>query len=196
MKNRIAATICALLAVAAAASAQESDIAARFSEDIKANAQVTSIECAFTQTVSMSVLAQDVSKGGHFSFSRPSDIRLDFTDGDYIHMTGDNFEMRSEGHTSSMKTTSNPMLKELRRILSSCMSGDVETIMSGFNATVTETASTYGLTLTPKDRRSASMMSSMEMQFSKKDMSLDWMKMNQAGGNSTRYTFTDKKIGR
>lgn len=177
-------------------SLKAQDVEARFAEDIQKNAEITAINCDFTQTRCVSVLASEVSKSGKFSFRRPGDISLDFNDGDFIHMSGENFEIRSDGRTSAVKVNSNPMLKELKRVLSSCMSGDVETIMAGFDTQVSETAKTYSLVLTPKNKRAGSMMKSMEMEFAKSDMSLNWMKMTEASDDYTKYTFTNKKFTR
>lgn len=172
------------------------DVRERFARDVKQNASVSSISSDFTQTRCVSVLAKEVSKSGKFSFLKPAEVKLDFFDGDFIHICGENFELRSEGRTSSVKVNSNPMLKELKRVLTSCMSGDVESILAGFDATITESPKSYTLVLSPKNKRSGTMLKALEMEFTKADMSLDWMKMVETGDDWTRYTFTNKKLRR
>lgn len=194
MRNRIYAILAAVLLLPVSLTAQ--DVMERFSVDVRRNAEVKSISSDFTQTRCVSVLESEVSKSGRFTFQTPSDLKLDFSDGDFIHMSGDDFEIRSEGRTNSVKVGSNPMLKELRRVLSSCMSGDVESILAGFDAVISETPKTYTLSLSPRNRRAGSMMKSLQMEFSKTDMSLTWMKMVEPGDDWTKYSFTNKKISR
>ena len=174
---------------------QAQDIRADFEREVAVNAAVKKIDCKFTQTRSVAVLAEDVVKKGDFSLRQPGDIRLQFEDGDYILMSESEFEIRSEGHVNKMKVNANPMLKELKRVLGACMGGDVESIMAGFDSEISANGKNYNVVLTPKSRKSG-MMKSLELQFCRKDMSLDWMKMTERNGDFTLYTFTEKKIER
>ena len=87
--SRIIAALAALLCLSLPAYAQEGmeTFMARLAE----NATVKSIDSRFTQTRSMAVFASDVVKEGDFSFRRPEEIRMDFDDGDYIHISDKEF---------------------------------------------------------------------------------------------------------
>lgn len=169
------------------------DVRADFEREVVTNASVKKIDCKFTQTRSVAVLSGDVVRKGDFSLRQPGTIRLQFEDGDYILMGETEFEIKSEGRVNKMKVNANPMLKELKRVLSACMGGDVASIMAGFDSEVSATAKSYNVKLCPKGKKNG-MMKSLELQFNRKDMSLDWMKMTERNGDYTLYTFTDKKI--
>ena len=189
--SRIIAALAALLCLSLPAYAQEGmeTFMARLAE----NATVKSIDSRFTQTRSMAVFASDVVKEGNFSFRRPEEIRMDFDDGDYIHISDKEFEMLSEGRLSRAKSSSNPMLGGLKRMLAACLSGDMKALVNGFESSLDEDAASYTLTLVPAARQRC-MFSSLVLCFDKKDMSLDTMKMCEAGGDSTSWSFTRKKI--
>ena len=189
--SRIIAALAALLCLSRSAYAQEGmeTFMARLAE----NATVKSIDSRFTQTRSMAVFASDVVKEGNFSFRRPEEIRMDFDDGDYIHISDKEFEMLSEGRLSRAKNSSNLMLGGLKRMLAACLSGDMKALVNGFESSLDEDAASYTLTLVPAARQ-RSMFSSLVLRFDKKDMSLDTMKMCEAGGDSTSWSFTRKKI--
>lgn len=190
--SRIIAALAALLCLSLPAYAQEGmeTFMARLAE----NATVKSIDSRFTQTRSMAVFASDVVKEGNFSFRRPEEIRMDFDDGDYIHISDKEFEMLSEGRLSRTKSSSNPMLGGLKRMLAACLSGDMKALVNGFESSLDEDAASYTLTLVPAARQRSNMFSSLVLRFDKKDMSLDTMKMCEAGGDSTSWSFTRKKI--
>ena len=64
---------------------------------------IKNIICDFTQTRSMSVLAEDIVKRGKFTYLRPGNILLSFDDGDYIKMTDLRFTMQSAGVHTDIK---------------------------------------------------------------------------------------------
>ena len=119
---------------------------------------------------------------------------MDFDDGDYIHISDKEFEMLSEGRLSRAKSSSNPMLGGMKRMLAACLSGDMKALVNGFESSLDEDAASYTLTLVPSARQRSNMFSSLVLRFDKKDMSLDTMKMCEAGGDSTSWSFTRKKI--
>ena len=78
-------------------------------------------------------------------------------------------------------------------MLAACLSGDMKALVNGFESSLDEDAASYTLTLVPAARQ-RSMFSSLVLRFDKKDMSLDTMKMCEAGGDSTSWSFARKKI--
>lgn len=165
-----------------------------FRERLCENAAVKSIVSRFTYTRCVSVFACDQVEEGDFSFSREGGIAMEFDNGDYIRINGDSFEMKSGGSVSKAK--SNPVAKEIKRIIDACLSGDVNALLGGFNAVLDEDGSSYLLSLTPKSRRGSAMFRSLELKFNRGDMTLDTMKMTENNGDSSTYSFTGQKITR
>ena len=156
--------------------------------------QIISIKCDFKQIRTMAVFAEDDIKEGMFTYKRPGNILLHFEDGDYIKMTETDFSIRNVGVTTDVKVSANPMLKELKRLLSACMTGDITAMSSGFNMGISENPDSYIVILTPIKGRGASRMKSVTMYFDKKDMSLSKLILEEPSGDSIGYEFWNKKF--
>ncbi len=160
-------------------------------ELLEKNSHVKTISCKFVQIRQTSVLKEAVRKTGDFHYKRPDNIRLGFSDGDDITMNGEYFRITSSGKTSVVKMQSNPMLKELKRILSSCMSADLSGLTAGFEPKLAVKENQYELELIPKRRTN---LKSLLLVFSGKDMSLDMLKMTEHSEDYTLYRFSDKRF--
>lgn len=155
---------------------------------------IQTITCKFTQTQSLSVLSNKVVKSGMFYYKRPEQILLMFDNGDYIKMTSENFQMKNGNKVNEMKVDSNPMLRELKKILSACMTGDVINTAKDFQHELKQGEANYTVVLNPKKKRAASKIKEIMLVFDKKDMCLSKMKMTQPNGDYTLYEFFEKKL--
>ena len=155
---------------------------------------INTIVCDFTQTSCMAVLTSEVNKKGEFTCCKPGNILLAFEDGDFIKLTDKSFAVKSAGKTMSRNINSNPMLKELKKILSACMTGDLDAVSSEFEITVAQNSRTYDITLIPLKDRAMTMVKSIEMAFDRSDMSLSILKMNEPSGDYIKYTFINKRF--
>lgn len=155
------------------------------------NSEIKTISCKFEQIRKTSVLKDVVRKTGDFYYKRPDNIRLEFSDGDDITMNGEYFRITTSGKTSVVKMQSNPMLKELKRILSSCMSADISGLTAGFVPKLSVKDNQYELELIPKRKTN---MKSLLLVFSRKDMSLDMLKMTEHSEDYTLYHFSQKRF--
>jgi outer membrane lipoprotein-sorting protein len=164
------------------------------SELRRKNEQVNSIQCEFTQTREVSILANPVSKTGTFYFVKPGNMLLAFHDGDFIKMTSQWFEMKTGSNVTTTSVTSNPMLRSLSSILSACVVGDFNKMSSGFAVSYKQQATEWVITLTPQRGKAASKISSIVISFDKRDMSLNELKMVEKSGDYTAYRFTKKQF--
>lgn len=188
-------TVCILMLAGFSAAAQ--DVKAEFEKALaEKSVEIKTIMCDFTQIRSMAVLAQEVSKEGRFTYMRPGNILLAFDDGDYIMLTETDFTMKNAGNVMDVKVNSNPMLKELKKILTACMTGDVKSMASGFSMEVADMQDFYEVTLLPVKGRGAAKMKSVRMNFDRKDMSLTMLMLEEPSGDSIRYDFTDKEFNK
>lgn len=192
--NKILSVIC-LLVLSMGVRAQSSEaLQRRFAEELaQKSVRIESIVCRFDQTRVMSILANEVTKSGEFTYLRPEMIRLAFDDGDYIIMTESHFRMRSGGKQSDVKINSNPQLKELKRLLSACMSGDVSQITAGFKSELQQTSTHYTMLLTPLKARQGR-VARIHLKFNREDMSLEELRMEEQSGDYTHYSFEGKRF--
>lgn len=168
---------------------------AEFERELKQkNHGVESVRSSFVQTSELSVLGNKVEKRGSFYYHIPSKLLLQFEDGDYIKMNEVAFEMRSAGSVNSMKAAANPMMKNLNTILSACVAGDLSTLTRSFTIELTATAEEWILTLQPRQARMAAHIARIVISFDRSDMSLNVLRMEQAGGDSVSYSFFRKEF--
>ncbi len=175
------------------AQAQEAD----FAEKLKTiSAATQTIECDFTLTKTMSFMASDVVSEGRFYYMRSVGISLDFTkpSGDQITMGGDKFRIISSGKKAIVKMDSNPMLGQLKRMLTACMTGDIEMLKEGSVVSFADAGEEYVVTLKPNNRRAKKMMKLITLTFEKEYMSLTTLRMEEASGDVSLYRFFDKKF--
>ena len=192
MKIRTLLLLLSLFTVPVNCPAQNNDAGALFAQELKEKCRdVKSIECKFVQTRSASVLAQDADKRGEYYFLYPYNVLLAFEDGDYIKITSAMFEIRQNGHVTATKVSSNPMLKNLNRMLSACISGDASQITSGFETEITANEEEFILKLLPLRGRTGKKTSETLLVFNRDNMSLKMMKMTDASGDYLQYRFYD-----
>ena len=196
MRIKSLLTIIVAIFCSIAAQAQESALQ-DFTQKLKENSdKISTIQCSFTQTRAVAVLAKDVVKSGKFYFAKPNNMLLAFNDGDHIKMTEEWFEMKTKGNTNAMKVSANPMLKNLNSILSACMIGDIEQMMRGFDAKVESDAKEWLVVMTPMRGKANAKVSQIELRFDKGDMSLNSMKMAEKTGDYTLYRFSNKSFNK
>ncbi len=174
---------------------EQEQVWAEFEQQLASKSQqVQTIACRFVQVRSLAVLASEVRKAGDFRYAHPERMLLQFDDGDYIRMDATTFRMQSAGHVTRTRINANPMLKELKRMLTACMTGDIRQITVGFDVAVTSDKSGYVMTLVPQRGRSAARVSRMVLMFDKGDMTLKRLRMEQPSGDSTEYQFMEKTL--
>ncbi len=185
--------LAAALLAAVALKAQEADFAERLKT---VSAATETIECGFTLTRTMSFAAADVVSEGRFYYLRGGGISLDFTKpaGDRITMGRERFRIVSSGKTSVVKVDSNPMLRQLQKMLTACMTGDVEALKEGSKLTFKDGGENFIVTLTPSDRKAGKMVKLITLTFEKQNMSLVTLRMEEASGDVSQYRFFDKKF--
>lgn len=156
-------------------------------------ANVHTITSDFVQKQYISILAKPVEKKGSFYYKDPDQILLKFHDGDYISMTASLFRMKNAGKVTKIKVGSNPMLHELRSILSACMKGDVLDITNKFSYTLAEKGATYTVVMKPR-KKGRMKLKQILLEFDKKDMCLSKMIITQPNEDYILYEFFNKKI--
>ena len=190
---RKAIYIALALLAAVALKAQEADFAERLKT---VSAATETIECGFTLTRTMSFAAADIISEGRFYYLREAGISLDFTKpaGDQITMGRERFRIVSAGKTSVVKVDSNPMLRQLQKMLTACMTGDIEALKEGSELTFKDNGADFIVTITPSDRRAGKMVKLITLTFEKQNMSLTTLRMEEASGDVSQYVFFNKKF--
>ena len=190
---RKAIYIALALLAAVALKAQEADFAERLKT---VSAATETIECGFSLIRTTSFAAADILSEGRFYYLREAGISLDFTKpaGDQITMGRERFRIVSSGKTSVVKVDSNPMLRQLQKMLTACMTGDIEALKEGSELTFKDNGADFIVTITPSDRRAGKMVKLITLTFEKQNMSLTTLRMEEASGDVSQYRFFNKKF--
>lgn len=188
-------TICliAMFSTAFALHSQTSEIEIFTQELNHHNASLKTIQSQFIQKRAMSVLQNTVEIKGHFYYSVPNAMLLDFDNGDYIKMTESHFEIKNGDKVSSTKITANPMLRQLSSVLNSCVSGNIQSMIIGYNTSIKKSDKSWTLTMQPstsKKTQSAQII----IEFDRNDMSISKLKIVESNGDYIMYHFFNKKI--
>ncbi len=160
-------------------------------------AAIGTIESCFVQRRHVQALKGDVLSNGRFYYQKNDKICMvyDRPQGDLLLMNGDDFVMIADGRRSVVNAQTNPMLKQLRTLLTACVSGDFERLKTGRNTqlVVDETDAHYILTAM-FDGSAKKMYASIVLTFDKRQLALVALRMNESNGNFTEYTFESPKF--
>ena len=128
-----------------------------------------------------------------FYYLADNNIIISLNNGDFIKIIDSVLEMKTGREITKIKLSSNPALKNLNILISSCFKGDFSTLKSIYNISYSKNSEgSYTLLLTPK-KTSKSKNMSVELLFNGKDMSLDNLKMIESEDNYTEYIFRAKE---
>lgn len=156
-------------------------------------ASVSSIESRFEQSKYIEVLQRTVSSTGEFLFMKPGmvkmqyDAPLDYT----VVIDGDNMKTIAGGKTVSASVAGNPMLGQIRDMMTSCMTGDISSLSREFTIEYFDGGGEYLVRMEPRSSMIKDYISGIELCFDKDTMRLDRLKMIEGGNDFTEYEFMD-----
>lgn len=156
-------------------------------------ASVNSIESRFQQSKYIDVLQRTVTSTGRFMFMKPGmvkmqyDAPLDYT----IIIDGDTMKTITGGKTTSASTSGNPMLGQIRDMMTSCMTGDISSLSGEFSISYFQDGDGYLVKLEPCSDLVKDYISGIELRFDKDTMRLDRLRMYEGGSDFTEYEFMD-----
>ena len=158
-------------------------------------ASVKSIESNFVQIKHMDIFNEDIKSEGKFYYKNEDKICLDYTKPNkyLIVINGDKIKTISDGKKNVMNLKSNKVMKEMRSMLSGCMSGNLSQI-SGYQMEFFEDAQNYLIKVKPTNKSVQSYVSGFDIYMDKKDLSVSKLRISEAGNNYTDYLFNNKKF--
>lgn len=165
-------------------------------EKIKTNTEsITSINSDFRELKSSMFVENDVITEGKFHYATEDKVCLHYNNGDKLLMNGDNFMMRIGEDKLTGNRKSNPMISQLGNLLKSCVTGDFTKITGGNhkNLNIETTPNHYILTINMTGA-SKKYFSNIELRYHKENYSLEKLKMIEASGDFTEYTFMNQSF--
>lgn len=176
-------------------------------EGLKAKMQasaekITSIQSDFTQEKYVSVMASTMKSSGKFYYQKTDKVKLEYT----VHfkqdlvMDGTKLMMKANGGKPMiMDAASNPMMAELKKVISACMSGNIANIGDNYKMTYFVDGSNYLIEIVPQSADIKKFAEKVDLYLDSSDFTVVRMRMieakkpNQSKNDYTDYTFTNKK---
>lgn len=169
---------------------------AAFQERLKQEAsRVRSIESDFTQEKYLDIFSEKIISKGRFYYKQQNMIRMDYSSPlDYlIVINGQKLKTVSEGKSNVVNLGSNPMMNEMKGMLSACMIGDLNAIGPSYNLEYFETPTLYVVKIRPTAKNVKAYISEIVISLDKKDMAVTTLRLSENEKDYTEYRFTNKK---
>ncbi|MCQ2194908.1 MAG: outer membrane lipoprotein carrier protein LolA [Paludibacteraceae bacterium] len=163
--------------------------------------KVTSIESDLTMTKHKNLLKRDMVSKGKFYYSKPDKVCMDFEktrDSKYI-INGEKMLMSVTGAKSVRNISSNPMMQEMYKVVSSSMTGNLQALQGDYEMEYLQNATHYMVKITPKNAVKK-LIERIELMLLKSDYSVESMKIVEPLKNKkqdadfTQYSFENKKL--
>lgn len=179
-----------------AQNAGAEDLKARIAE---AGQRIAGIECDFVQTRTSALLAEPAVSRGRMSYSRPS--RLEWTYQSPVSWSftvdGDEVTMERDGNTQSFDVNQNRTIKEMSRLIISCIEGASVSDGAVFRTDVADNGRELTVTMVPLRKDMKKMWRKLTLSYEKDGLKATRFVMDEASGDTTviefknsRYAFT------
>ena len=197
MKNLFAILVLVTAAHSAMAQARPVADMAKFENQLKTTAEkMKSIESDFTQVKHLDMFDEDVTSKGRFYYLKDNKISLDYSQplSYLIVINGGRLKIVADGKKSIMQLNSNKMMNEMQDMITACMVGDLNRMISNYDLKFQEDDKQYIVSITPRNKAVKDYVSAIEIRLSKADMSVDQLRMYENEADYTDYRFTNKRF--
>ena len=175
-----------------------------FKKRMEAETQkVNSIESDFTQIKHMTALAGDIISKGKFYYQKEDKVSLDYTTPVkyQVIVNGSKIKMISNGKTNTYDVTSNGLMKEMKDVVSSCMTGNLQTMTGNYKIEYFQDSKEYLVKIFPLNEAAKAILDGVDIYFDKNDLIVTRMRMIEASKDKkakdkdyTEYQFLNVKL--
>ncbi|MBO4805885.1 MAG: outer membrane lipoprotein carrier protein LolA [Paludibacteraceae bacterium] len=164
--------------------------------------QVSSIQSDFKQVKHMAMMKKDIESSGNFYYSKTDKVCLDYAKPkkSKIVINGDKLLMEMGGIKDVRNISSNALMQEMTKVISSCMTGNLQELKANYQLEYWQNETNYLVKVSPKNASAKKMVDRIELVLLKSDFSVESMKMietsrrQSATPDYTEYFFSNKKL--
>lgn len=162
---------------------------------VQETVSVQSIESGFTQIKHLDLFDEDITSKGMFYYKQNNKISLEYSSPTHylIVINGDKIKIVSDGKKNVVNLKSNPIMSEMRGMLTACMSGNISQL-SGYVMDYFEDANSYLIKIKPTRKSVQGYISGFEIYMDKKDMSVSKLRISENAADYTDYLFQNKRF--
>lgn len=155
-----------------------------------------SIESRFEQVKHLDVFDTEIRSSGKFCYKKENKICLDYQKPvPYLLVINESkIKIVSDGKTNRMDLGENPMMNEVGVLLTACMTGDFSGALNSYRMTAYETETYYRLSIIPVSEMIKAYIAGFDIKLNKKDLSVDFLRIQENETDYTDYIFTDKRF--
>lgn len=161
----------------------------------KIAAETTSLQSDFIQIKHLDVLSEDIESNGKLFYKANNKLRWEYTSPlEYLIVLKDGkVSIKDEGKVSSYDLSGNKTFEKINEMMIGSIQGDLLVNEEDYDYDFQESSTTYLVILTPKQKEVQEFMKSINIYFSKKDYSVEQVKMLEQSGDYTLMKFKNKK---
>lgn len=160
----------------------------------KAHKQMTSLSANFVQEKSSSMFTEKVIQKGKISYKSPKQLRWEYTSPKAMAIIFNNGKvlLKNEKGTS---TNSNKMLSEMGNMIMNTINGNMLKDNTNFTAKYYKNSKSgdYIVVMTPTNKKIKTYYKNISITLNSKTFLADKVTLNEANGDATTITFSDKK---
>ena len=158
--------------------------------------KTNTIKSDFIQEKNLSFLSEKIISKGLFYFKKENKIRWQYTEPfDYlIIINDDKIYIKDEDRESKYDMASNKIFKEINKIITGCIQGDILNNDKEYKIEYYENDNFYYVKLTPYSENMKEFLSNIDIYFDKRDFSVSKLEMIELSGDYTKIEFLNKKL--
>ena len=155
----------------------------------------TSLRADFVQEKDLSVLSEKIVSHGKFSFRRPDNVRMEYTQPfQYLMILANSHVYIRDGQKeNSVSTRSSKLFAQINQLVVDCVRG---TALNNpdFTVRVFEGGQTYLLELTPVGKILKDLFQTVTVVLDKRDLTASRIRMLEPSGDNTVITFSNREL--
>jgi len=158
-------------------------------------AKTTSLQSNFVQIKHLDVLSEDIESNGKLVYKANNKLRWEYTTPlEYLIILNDGkVSIKDEGKVSSYDLSGNKTFQKINEMMIGSIQGDLLVNEADYKYEFKENSTNYLVVMYPKEKKVQEFMKSINIYFSKKDYSVEQVKMLEQSGDYTLMKFKNKK---
>ncbi|MFT5648090.1 MAG: outer membrane lipoprotein-sorting protein [Aureispira sp.] len=158
-------------------------------------AKTTSLQSNFVQIKHLDVLSEDIESNGILIYKADNKLRWEYTTPlEYLIILKDGkVSIKDEGKVSSYDLSGNKTFQKINEMMIGSIQGDLLVNEADYDYEFKENSTNYLVVMYPKEKKVQEFMKSINIYFSKKDYSVEQVKMLEQSGDYTLMKFKNKK---
>lgn len=200
MKKRLAIIAVAVFCFVASMSAaltqkQKQSVVSAINKSV---AELSTMNCSFTQTKYLSLLNNRMVSEGKMYFKQPQKLRWEYTTPyQYLFIfNGREAYIANKSRRDVIDTQSNRMFKEIARIMMSTVTGTALTNTTDFGVDVEDGNGVWNVTLVPKKKELKKMFTRIQLSFAKDDYLISEINLFEKNSDRTNIKLKNITVNR